>query len=230
MPEAANCADEPLGVPVIAQSLAHHPQPCCDGGIRNEAPVPNDGNHFLFADNTLGVRHQQAQKSVGLGFKCDDTRRGPKLGAICIQHKRFELQAHVEDYQIRKNNSTIPQEVLKQRLSRENISVACQASGQGKQHQQEQVMMALSTSLQDSLPTKRGQLVVQTARTWITRWLGLLHSSVERVDTAHALRCKLASLPQDTLRDTGLTPEDASSISAWQPDLPFFMQNSFGRY
>ena len=90
-------------------------------------------------------------------------------------------------------------------------------------------MMALSTSLQGSLPTKRGQLVVRTARTWINRWLGLLHASVERVGTAQALRCKLASLPPDTLRDTGLTPQDVSGISAWQPDLPFFMQNGFGR-
>lgn len=91
-------------------------------------------------------------------------------------------------------------------------------------------MMAHSFSLQGTLPTKPGDLAGATVRTCITRWLGLLRSSVERVDTAHTQSCKLASLPKDTLRDTGLTPEHASGISTWQPDLPFFMQNSFGRY
>lgn len=64
---------------------------------------------------------------------------------------------------------------------------------------------------------------------WLFRWLQPLKASVARVNTAHARRCDLASLPQDVVKDTGLPPEDATGITGHQPDLPFFMQNGFGR-
>ena len=67
------------------------------------------------------------------------------------------------------------------------------------------------------------------AQPWIARWLRVLRASVARVDKAHAQRCELVSLPQDVLRDTGLSPEDATGIVSHQPDLPFFMQDGFGR-
>ena len=63
----------------------------------------------------------------------------------------------------------------------------------------------------------------------LARWLRLMLASVARVDKAQARRCALASLPQDILSDTGLSPEDATGIASHQPDLPFFMQNGFGR-
>ena len=65
-------------------------------------------------------------------------------------------------------------------------------------------------------------------RSWFSRWLRALRASVAGVDKAHARRCELASLPQNVLSDTGLSPEDASGIARHQPDLPFFMQNGFG--
>ena len=68
------------------------------------------------------------------------------------------------------------------------------------------------------------------AQPWIARWLRVLRASVARVDKAHAQRCELVSLPQDVLRDTGLSPEDATGIVSHQPDLPFFMQDGFGRH
>ena len=71
--------------------------------------------------------------------------------------------------------------------------------------------------------------IVAIAQPWLARWLRILRASVGRVDKAHARRCELASLPQDVLRDTGLPPEDATGIASYQPDLPFFMQNGFGR-
>ena len=66
-------------------------------------------------------------------------------------------------------------------------------------------------------------------RSWFSRWLRPLRASVARVDKAYARRCALASVPQDLLRDTGLCPEDAIGIARHQPDLPFFMQDGFGR-
>ena len=62
----------------------------------------------------------------------------------------------------------------------------------------------------------------------LARWLRLMLASVARVDKAHAWRCALASLPQDFLSDTGLSPDDATGIASHQPDLPFFMQDGFG--
>lgn len=67
-------------------------------------------------------------------------------------------------------------------------------------------------------------------RPWFSRWLRPLRASVARVDKAHANCCELASLPQDVTSDTGLSPEDATGIASHQPDLPFFMQNGFGRH
>jgi uncharacterized protein YjiS (DUF1127 family) len=67
------------------------------------------------------------------------------------------------------------------------------------------------------------------AQPWIVRWLRVLRASIARVDKAHARRRELAGLPQDLLSDTGLSPEDATGIASHQPDLPFYMQNGFGR-
>lgn len=67
-------------------------------------------------------------------------------------------------------------------------------------------------------------------RSWFSRWARALRASVGRVDKAHVLRCELASLPQNVISDTGLSPDDATSIASHQPDLPFFMQNGFGRH
>ena len=68
------------------------------------------------------------------------------------------------------------------------------------------------------------------AHPWIAQWLRVLLASVARVDKAHARRCELASLPQNVLSDTGMSPEDTTGISSHQPDLPFFMQSGFGRH
>lgn len=67
------------------------------------------------------------------------------------------------------------------------------------------------------------------AQPWIARWLRILRASVTRVDEAHFRRCQLAILPQDLSQDTGLSPDEATGIARHQPDLPFFMQNGFGR-
>lgn len=46
---------------------------------------------------------------------------------------------------------------------------------------------------------------------------------------AHDRRRASEALGPETMRDTGMPPEDASGIQAWQADLPFFMQSGFGR-
>ncbi len=65
---------------------------------------------------------------------------------------------------------------------------------------------------------------------WVSRWIQPLRASVARVNQAQIRRCELASLPQNMLSDTGLSPDDATGIASHQPDLPFFMQDRFGRH
>ena len=92
------------------------------------------------------------------------------------------------------------------------------------------VMMSKPFSL--SKPSEAASSLDQGAlmRSWFSCWLRSLRASVARVNKAHAMRFELASLPQDVLRDTGLSPEDATGIASHQPDLPFFMQSGFGRH
>jgi len=62
----------------------------------------------------------------------------------------------------------------------------------------------------------------------LTRWLAAVSATARRTDAAHTRRRILEDLPLDLLRDTGLTPEDATGIKRHQTDLPFFMQSGFG--
>ncbi|MES2542608.1 MAG: hypothetical protein V4720_12840 [Pseudomonadota bacterium] len=62
----------------------------------------------------------------------------------------------------------------------------------------------------------------------LTRWLAAVSATARRTGAAHARRRILEDLPPDLLRDTGLTPEQATGIKRHQPDLPFFMQAGFG--
>ena len=92
------------------------------------------------------------------------------------------------------------------------------------------VMMSKPYSLSDASEVASGLDQGALMRSWFSRWLRAVRASVARVKNAHARRCELASLPQDVLSDTGLSPEDATDIASYQPDLPFFMQNGFGRH
>ena len=89
-------------------------------------------------------------------------------------------------------------------------------------------MAAHAFSLQITRSAKAMGRVPSTAPSRIAGWLCMFQTSVARAGKAHALRRELASLPPDTLRDTGLPPEEATGISTYQPDLPFFMQSRFG--
>ena len=91
-------------------------------------------------------------------------------------------------------------------------------------------MAAHAFSLQITRSAKAMGRVPSTAPSRIAVWLCMFQTSVARVGKAHALRRELASLPQDTERDTGLPPETATGISTYQPDLPFFMQHGFGHH
>ena len=91
-------------------------------------------------------------------------------------------------------------------------------------------MMSKPYSLSEASDVTSGLDQGALMRSWFSRWLQPLQASVARVDKAHALRCELASLPQNVMSDTGLSPEDATGIVRHQPDLPFFMQSGFGRH
>ena len=95
---------------------------------------------------------------------------------------------------------------------------------------EEIVMMSKPYSLSEASEIASGLDQGAMMRSWFYRWLRSLRVSLARVDKAYARRCELASVPQDLLRDTGLCPEDAIGIASHQPDLPFFMQNGFGRH
>jgi hypothetical protein len=48
-------------------------------------------------------------------------------------------------------------------------------------------------------------------------------------ERAHDRRRAAEAVGAETMRDTGMDPETASGMAAWQADLPFFMQSGFGR-
>ena len=92
------------------------------------------------------------------------------------------------------------------------------------------VMMSKPYSLSKASETAFGLDQAALMRSWLFRWLRPSRVSVAKVNKAHARRCELASLPQNVMSDTGLSPEDATGIASHQPDLPFFMQSGFGRH
>ena len=51
--------------------------------------------------------------------------------------------------------------------------------------------------------------------------------SLKSVAIAHARRAELVQIDASTCRDICLSAEDATGISSYQPDLPFFMQSGF---
>ncbi len=91
-------------------------------------------------------------------------------------------------------------------------------------------MMSKPYSLSETSEVASGLDQGSLMRSWLSRWLRALRASVAGVDKAHALRCELASLPQNVMSDTGLSPEDATGIASYQPELPFFMQSGFDRH
>lgn len=46
---------------------------------------------------------------------------------------------------------------------------------------------------------------------------------------AHERRRASETVGADTMRDTGVDPQTASGIRAYQAELPFFMQSGFGK-
>lgn len=63
--------------------------------------------------------------------------------------------------------------------------------------------------------------LVQCARHGLKLWFGA-------AARAHERRRACEALGANTMRDTGMDPETASGIKAYQADLPFFMQSGFG--
>ena len=64
---------------------------------------------------------------------------------------------------------------------------------------------------------------------WIAAVTGVTRAPMNKIDTAHALRCHRASFLVEDTQDTGVDASDATGIAAWQPDLPFFMQSGVGQ-
>ena len=60
-------------------------------------------------------------------------------------------------------------------------------------------------------------------------WIERLRRHVVRVNASMACQSRLSSLQAETLRDTGLSPEDLTGAPSYDPALPFFMQSRFGR-
>ena len=64
--------------------------------------------------------------------------------------------------------------------------------------------------------------LAQRTRLWTKLWFG----GAER---AHDRRRASEAAGAEAMRDTGLDPETASGIHAFQAELPFFMQSGFGK-
>ncbi len=56
-----------------------------------------------------------------------------------------------------------------------------------------------------------------------------LRRHLARVQVALAGQARRASLAPETLRDTGLSPDDLTGAPSHDPALPFFLQAGFGR-
>ena len=74
------------------------------------------------------------------------------------------------------------------------------------------------------MPRKLGSIIA-----WIAAVPGAARFFLRRAEAAQAARCRLESVSAEVVQDSGLDPSDATGISAWQPDLPFFMQSGFGQ-
>ncbi|MCX7289012.1 MAG: hypothetical protein NTW20_16090 [Rhodobacterales bacterium] len=59
--------------------------------------------------------------------------------------------------------------------------------------------------------------------------LARLLCKIARHDAAMAGQSRRAALKPETLRDSGLSPEDLTGAPSHDPALPFFMQAHFGR-
>lgn len=83
-------------------------------------------------------------------------------------------------------------------------------------------MSAMTTDRQPGWMHHLGHLAtyVWSARTRTPR-------ALTKIEKAHALRAELASFDVHTCRDIGLSAPDATGISSYQADLPFFMQSGF---
>ena len=64
--------------------------------------------------------------------------------------------------------------------------------------------------------------LLQRTRHGIKLWIGA-------TARAHDRRRASEAVVADTMRDTGMDPETASGIQAYQADLPFFMQSGVGK-
>lgn len=66
-------------------------------------------------------------------------------------------------------------------------------------------------------------------KAWKAAATGAIRAFVQAGRDAQAARAKRASFCAQDFRDTGLDPSEATGITSWQADLPFFMQNGFGQ-
>lgn len=57
-----------------------------------------------------------------------------------------------------------------------------------------------------------------------------LRRQFARFEAAMAGQARRAALAPETLRDTGLSPDDLTGAPSHEPALPFFLQAGFGRY
>lgn len=56
-----------------------------------------------------------------------------------------------------------------------------------------------------------------------------LRSHFVRMAAARAGQARTSALSPDAVQDTGLPPEELTGAPAYDPELPFFLQASFGR-
>jgi uncharacterized protein YjiS (DUF1127 family) len=93
--------------------------------------------------------------------------------------------------------------------------------------------MLCASQLKDSIMTRPEHSAA--LRTTIPTPIGIglmarLRSHFAHLQMARAGQARLTALSPETLRDTGLSPEDLTGAPSHDPALPFFMQAHFGRH
>lgn len=64
----------------------------------------------------------------------------------------------------------------------------------------------------------------------IPGFLTRLRRHIARTEAAVEGQARRAAVSAETLRDTGLSPDELTGAPSYDPALPFFMQAGFGRH
>ena len=87
---AWQCLDQPLLAAGVADGAAGRIDPVEQGGLRNDAPMPDRGQQLILADHTVTVADQVSEEIEDLGLDSDQGSSPAQLAAIRIEYTILE--------------------------------------------------------------------------------------------------------------------------------------------